>query len=83
MAQQWQLQDAKNRFSEVVDNAMHQGPQFVTKRGKEAVVIMSIDEYRKIQQPKDSLVDFFQNSPLKGVDLDLTRDKSTAREIDL
>ena len=73
MAQQWQLQDAKNRFSEVVDNAMHHGPQFVTKHGKEAVVIMSIDEYRKMQQPKESLVDFFQNSPLKGVDLDLTR----------
>ncbi|MFT4927559.1 MAG: antitoxin Phd [Phenylobacterium sp.] len=83
MIQQWQLQDAKNRFSEVVDNAMQQGPQMVTKRGKEAVVVISIEEYRKMQQPKNTLVDFFQSSPLKGVDLDLTRDQSGARDIDL
>jgi antitoxin Phd len=70
MAQQWQLQDAKNHFSEVVDNAMHRGPQVVTKRGKEAVVIISIEEYHKMQQPNNTLVDFFQSSPLKGVDLD-------------
>lgn len=83
MTQQWQLQDAKNRFSEVVDNAVQQGPQVVTKRGKEAVVIISIEEYRKMQQPKNTLVDFFQASPLNGVDLDLTRDQSPARDIDL
>ncbi len=83
MTQQWQLQDAKNRFSEVVDNAVQQGPQVVTKRGKEAVVIISIEQYRKMQQPKNTLVDFFQASPLKGVDLDLTRDQSPARDIDL
>lgn len=83
MTQQWQLQDAKNRFSEVVDNAMQQGPQVVTRRGKEAVVVISIEEYRKMQQPKNTLVDFFQSSPLKGVDLDLTRDQSPARDIDL
>lgn len=83
MAQQWQLQDAKNRFSEVVENAVQDGPQVVTKRGKETVVVISIEEYRKMQRPKESLVDFFQNSPLKNTDLNLERDKSTAREIDL
>ena len=83
MAQQWQLQDAKNRFSEVVDNAMREGPQVVTKRGKEAVVVISIDEYRKIQQPKDSLIDFFQSSPLSEIELDIDRDKSPAREVEL
>lgn len=83
MTQQWQLQDAKNRFSEVVDNAMQQGPQVVTKRGKEAVVVISIEAYRKMQQPQNTLVEFFQSSPLKGIDLDLSRDKSLARDIDL
>ena len=83
MTQQWQFQDAKNRFGEVVDNAMKQGPQVITKRGKEAVVVISINEYRKMQQPKNTLVDFFQSSPPKGVGLDLTRDQSRARDIDL
>ena len=83
MIQQWQLQDAKNRFSEVVDNAMQQGPQVITKQGKEVAVVISIEEYRKMQQPKNTLVDFFQSSPLKGVDLDLTRDQAGARDIDL
>ena len=62
---------------------MQQGPQVVTKRGKEAVVVISIEEYRKMQQPKNTLPDFFQSSPLKGVSLDLTRDQSEARDIDL
>ena len=83
MTQQWQLQDAKSRFSEVVENAMKRGPQVITKQGKEVVVVISIEEYRKMQQTKNTLVDFFQSSPLKGVDLDLTRDQSRARDIDL
>lgn len=83
MKQQWQLQDAKNRFSEVVENAMQYGPQVVTKRGKEAVVVVSIEEYRKMKAPENSLTDFFSTSPLSGIDLDLDRDKSYAREVEL
>ena len=83
MSQQWQLQDAKNRFSEVVENAIQDGPQIVTKRGKEAVVIVSMDEYRKLTTPKTSLVEFFQNSPLHDLELELERDKDFSREVDL
>ena len=75
MAQQWQLQDAKNRFSEVVENAIQQGPQVVTKRGVEAVVIISVSDYRKLTTPKTSLVEFFRNSPLHDQELDTERDK--------
>jgi len=83
MNQPWQLQDAKNKFSEVVENAIHQGPQIVTKRGKEAVVIISFEEYWKMKAPNNDLIDFFQSSPLGLSDLDLERDKEFSREFDL
>ena len=83
MLESWQLQDAKNRFSEVVEKAVNTGPQIVTKRGIETVVIMSVEEYRRLTRPKTDLVEFFQNSPLKGIELDLDRNKDLPREVDL
>jgi len=79
----WQLQDAKNKFSNLVDKAQHSGPQVVTKHGKDAVVVLSIDEYKKLIKPKTSLVKFFQDSPLVKEDLDLTRSKEVPRDIEL
>jgi len=79
----WQLQDAKNRFSEVVDSAVRNGPQVVTKRGVDTVVILSVKEYQNLTRPKSSLVDFFRKSPLKGAGLDLERNKDLAREVEL
>ena len=46
----WQLQDAKNRFSAVVDAALSGFPQRVTRRGKPAVVVLSVDEYERLCQ---------------------------------
>lgn len=79
----WQLQEAKNRFSEVVRKASEDGPQTVIKHGKDSVVVLSADDYRKLEQPETSLVDFFQKSPLSNVEIDTTRDKSPARDIEL
>jgi prevent-host-death family protein len=59
----WKLEDAKNRFSEVVRRAASEGPQFVTKHGREAAVVMGVEEYRRLTQPVD-LVDFLSESPL-------------------
>ena len=81
--EQWQLQDAKNRFSEVVQKAVEQGPQIITRRGIETAVIMSVEEYRRLTEPKTDIVDFFRKSPLKGIEIDLERDKDAGREIDL
>jgi antitoxin Phd len=80
MLEHWQLQDAKNRFSEVVKKALTDGPQIVTKRGVETVVVLSIKDYRAITKPKTSLVQFFRNSPLVDADLDLERNKDATRE---
>ncbi|MCI5179390.1 MAG: type II toxin-antitoxin system Phd/YefM family antitoxin [Candidatus Electrothrix sp. AW3_4] len=72
----WQLQEAKNRFSRLVEQAQHNGPQIVTKHGRETVVIISADEYRKLIRPEKDIVRFFQESPLVGEELDLTRSKT-------
>jgi antitoxin Phd len=77
----WQLQDAKNRFSEIVNKALREGPQVVTRRGKKTVVIMSVEQYQSLVRPKINIVDFFQESPLRGEDLDLTRRKDSVREV--
>ena len=83
METKWQLQDAKNRFSELVEKAITLGPQTVTKRGKETVVVLSVEEYKKLTKPKTNLVDFFKNSPLHDIEIDLERDKDLPREIEL
>lgn len=81
MQRAWALQDAKNRFSELVDQAVREGPQIVTRRGKETVVVLSVQEFRKLTAPQDSLVSFFRHSPLVGAELELTRDADTGREV--
>lgn len=79
MARVWQLQEAKNKFSEVVEEAMASGPQIVTKRGVEAVIVLSYAEYRQMLLNQKSLSTFFKESPLAGVEIDLTRDASGLR----
>jgi antitoxin Phd len=79
----WQLQKAKNKFSNLVEKAQHEGPQFVTKHGKESVVVLSIEDYQKICKPQSDLLEFFKGSPFKGIPLKIARDKSMQRDIDL
>lgn len=79
----WQLQEAKNKFSKIVEKAQHEGPQIVTKHGEESVVVLSVEEYRKIVKPEFNLLKFMQNSPLAKISLDIERDKSVSREIEL
>jgi len=83
MGNVWQLQDAKNKFSNLVDKARLDGPQVVTKHGKESVVIIAIEDYQKLNKPTSDLISFFKNSPLFDMNLDLTRDKSSSRDIEL
>ena len=83
MGNVWQLQEAKNKFSNLVDKAHQDGPPFVTKHGKESVVILAIEDYQKLSKPTSDLLSFFKNSPLSGMDLDLERDKSPSRDIKL
>lgn len=79
----WQLQEAKNCLSQVVDLAIRKGPQTITLRGKEAAVVVSAEEYRKLTHVPTRLSDFFRQSPLHGVQLDLERSRDTPREVEL
>src|SRR5713101_3326601 len=82
----WQIQTAKAKFSEVFRRARTEGPQRITRQGKEGVVMISDEQYDRLmvksRQPK-SIVQFFRQSPLAGVKLDLERDKDTGRDIEL
>jgi antitoxin Phd len=78
--QSWQLQEAKNKFSRVVDNAVNEGPQIITKRGVQVAIVISYADYQKMLASRGNLSTFFRDSPLGGIELDLTRDRSDARE---
>jgi prevent-host-death family protein len=84
--QPWQLQTAKARFSELFRRAYTEGPQVVTRQGKEQVVVIRAEQFaqltKRARQPK-SLVRFFAESPLADVTLDLSRDLDSGREIKL
>ena len=79
----WQLQEAKNKFSKVVEDALSEGPQIVTRRGVETVVVMSMDEYRNLNKSDSDLVTFFRESPLYGVELDIDRREKKPRTVEL
>lgn len=79
----WQLQDAKNRLSEVVRKARDEGPQVITLHGRDAVVVVSASEYARQAKPKGSLVDFFRKSPLAGSELEIGRSRDTGRPVRL
>lgn len=78
----WQLQAAKQRFSELVERAQREGPQVVTKHGKEAVVVVSAEEYRRLKGPADDLIEFLRSAPDFDL-LDLRRASDGGREIEL
>ena len=82
----WQLQTAKARFSELFRRARAEGPQYVTRQGKEAVVVVPAEEFERLtgrtRQPR-SLVEFFAASPLAGTELDLKRKADYGRKINL
>jgi len=80
---QWQLQEAKAKFSEVVKLANQEGPQEITMRGQPTAVLISLKDFEKFKENKPSLVSFMRSSPLRGIDLELKRDQSPARNIDL
>ncbi len=81
MSHAWQLQEAKNKFSNLVDRAQQEGPQVVTRHGKEAVVVLSVEDYKKLAKPKLNLFKFMQKSPLGGKNIDLERDKTPPRDV--
>ena len=84
--QKWQLQTAKAQFSEVFRRARTEGPQHVTKAGKEEVVVLSKEEFERIRrrdEDEGSLAEFLLNSPLAGSGIKVERQRDYPRKIEL
>lgn len=79
---QWSLQDAKNRFSEVVERARTEGVQRVTRHGKDAVVIIAAEQWAEMQGQEQSLAAFLLESPLKDAELTIVRDTFGMRSVE-
>jgi antitoxin Phd len=77
----WHLQAAKQHFSELVERARRDGPQVVTKHGKEAVVVVSAEEYHRLRGGEPSLVEFIRSAPDFDA-LDLGRAADRGRDVD-
>lgn len=78
----WPLQDGKARFSELI-RACTRKPQFITVRGVEEAVVLSKKDYENLLGEKTDFITFINQSPLKGLEFDLKRDKSPDRDIKL
>ncbi len=81
IAKSWQLQEAKNHFSEVVERAIKEGAQTVTKHGKPAVLIISVEDYQKSVAPQRSLVGLLRECPEDLAEIIGPRSRETARTV--
>ena len=83
MSTTWKLQDAKAKFSKIVEDALKIGPQYVTRRGQKAVVVVSVDEYEDLISSKPSFKDFLLNCPKMETGFEFERQKDFPRIIEL
>lgn len=79
----WGVAQAKARLSAVIDRALTEGPQTITRSGRETVVVVSAEEWERKTKRKGNLAEFFANSPLRGSGLRVKRLKGGVREIKL
>lgn len=79
----WTVASAKARFSELIDKAKSEGPQTVTRNGKPAAVLVSVEEWERKAGRKGTLAEFFQNSPLHDSGIDFGRLDARLRDVDL
>jgi prevent-host-death family protein len=81
----WQVQEAKQRFSEVLRGAESGEPQIVTKHGAEVAVVIDIVEYRRLRGERVGMMEYLRADPVDDVDLDaeIDRPREQARDIDL
>ena len=79
----WSVADAKARLSEVIDRALSDGPQTITRKGHRAVVLVSAEEWERKTRRRGNLAEFFAASPLRGSGLEIERTKDGPRDIEL
>jgi prevent-host-death family protein len=81
----WLLKDAKSRFSELVRRVRSEGPQHVTVSGRDEVVVVAADEFRRLngERTGQSLVEAMQASPYRDIDLEPRRERMGVRDVEL
>ena len=79
----WQLQDAKNRLSEVVDEAARNGPQVITRRGVEAAVVVSAADWATLSRRRSPLIEVLRRAPRTPGGLDVSLSRDAGREVEL
>lgn len=79
----WTLATAKAHLSELVESALKQGPQVITRRGQKAVVVVAAEEWERKTQRQGTLADFFAASPLRDSGLEVERPQDGLRDVDL
>jgi antitoxin Phd len=77
---EWQIQEAKVGFSEMVERTIKEGPQTVTRCGKPVAVLVSVDEYQRLRTGGKGFKALLASAPLEGIEIRRSRD--TARDID-
>ena len=83
MLSQWQLQEAKQQFSRVVELARTEGPQVVTKHGDAVVVVVDVQEFRRLRGEHGDFRDFLMGPPYATAELPLDRDRDPGPDIEL
>lgn len=79
----WKVAEAKARFSELIDKALREGAQEITRHGKRAVVVVAADEWDRKVRRQGSLVEFLDRSPLGGSGLEIERLRDKPHDVEL
>ena len=79
----WTVAEAKAKFSEMLQKAETEGPQKITRRGEEAVVVVSKKEWERKTKRKGTLLEFFRNSPLWGSGIEIPPREKSSWKIEL
>jgi prevent-host-death family protein len=79
----WKVAEAKSRLSELLDRAMREGAQEITRHGRRAVVVVSAQEWDRKSRHNEALVQFLDRSPLKGSGLEVERLPDLAPDVEL
>jgi prevent-host-death family protein len=82
-SQSWTVAEAKAKFSEIIERAMSDGPQTITRNGREAAVVVGVEEWQRKTKRVGNLAEFFAESPLRESGLKIRRPKERPRKINL
>ena len=82
-APNWTVAEAKAKFSEIIERAMSEGPQTITRNGRTAAVVVGVEEWQRKTKRTGNLAEFFAGSPLRGSNLRVRRLKAQPKKISL